>query len=144
MTWIVLLWNISYLRIVLLMCFYTYYCSTCILHGYLPADFMRLQLHLSLKVRLGTPVTKIFTDPIALVTAASKLFQICILEILETYPITHDHQNGFKASILQTCVFALIKLWLNIKCTLIKWPLFTHVCLIQVKLLIGLIIRHYP
>ena len=33
--------------------------------------------------------------PIALVTAASKLFEICILEILETYLLTHDYQYGF-------------------------------------------------
>ena len=35
--------------------------------------------------------------PIALVTAASKLFEICILEILETYLLTHDYHVGFKA-----------------------------------------------
>ena len=30
--------------------------------------------------------------PIALVSAASNLFEICIREILETYLITHDNQ----------------------------------------------------
>ena len=34
---------------------------------------------------------------IALVTATSKLFEICLPEILEMYLITHDHQFGFKA-----------------------------------------------
>ena len=33
--------------------------------------------------------------PIALVTAASKNLEICLLEILEMYLITHDHQFGF-------------------------------------------------
>ena len=35
--------------------------------------------------------------PIALVTAASKLFEICILDVLETYLLTHDYQFGFKS-----------------------------------------------
>ena len=35
--------------------------------------------------------------PIALVTAASKNFEMCLLEILEMYLITHDRQFGFKS-----------------------------------------------
>ena len=35
--------------------------------------------------------------PIALVTAASKIFEICLLEILEMYLIAYDHQFGFKS-----------------------------------------------
>ena len=34
--------------------------------------------------------------PIAIVTVASKLFEICILKVLDAYLITHDHQFGFK------------------------------------------------
>ena len=34
--------------------------------------------------------------PVALVTTASKLFEVGILEVLETYLLTHDHQFGFK------------------------------------------------
>ena len=34
---------------------------------------------------------------IALVTAASKLFEICILDVLETYLLTHDDQFVFKS-----------------------------------------------
>ena len=34
--------------------------------------------------------------PIALAAAASKLFEICILEFLETYLLTHEIQFGFK------------------------------------------------
>ena len=33
--------------------------------------------------------------PNALVTAASKLFEICILELVEIYLVTHDQQFGF-------------------------------------------------
>ena len=35
--------------------------------------------------------------PIALVTAASNLYEICILGVLETYLLTHDHQFGLKS-----------------------------------------------
>ena len=46
--------------------------------------------------------------PIALVTAASKLFEICILEILETYLLTHDYQFGFKAKhSTDMCIFTV-------------------------------------
>ena len=34
--------------------------------------------------------------PIALVTACSKIFEICLLEMLEQYLYTHDHQFWFK------------------------------------------------
>ena len=33
---------------------------------------------------------------IALVTACSKIFELCILSIIENYICTHDHQFGFK------------------------------------------------
>ena len=42
-------------------------------------------------------MTKTITERMLSDAAASKLFKICILEILETYLITHDHQFGFKA-----------------------------------------------
>ena len=45
--------------------------------------------------------------PIALVTAASKIFEICILELLKMYLITHDHQLDLKANTQQTCVYLL-------------------------------------
>ena len=46
--------------------------------------------------------------PIALVTAASKLFKICILEILEMYLVTHDQQFGFKSKhTTDMCVFTV-------------------------------------
>ena len=46
--------------------------------------------------------------PIAIVTAASKLFEICILEILDTYLITHDHQLGFKSKhSTDMCIFTV-------------------------------------
>ena len=45
--------------------------------------------------------------PIALVTAVSKLFEICILEVLETY-LLHDHQFGFKSKhSTDMCIFTV-------------------------------------
>ena len=45
---------------------------------------------------------------------ASKLFEICILEILVTYLVTHDLNSDLRLSTPQTCVYLLLKLWLNI------------------------------
>ena len=45
--------------------------------------------------------------PIALVNAASKIFEVCLLEILEMYLITHDHQFGFKSKhSADMCIFS--------------------------------------
>ena len=71
-----------------------------------------------IKNKTGDTSDKTNYRPIALVNVASKLFEICILEILETYLITHDHQFGFRLITPQKCVYLLLKLWLNI--TLIK------------------------
>ena len=46
--------------------------------------------------------------PIAIVTAASKLFETCILKVLDTYLITHDHQFGFKSKhSIDMCIFTV-------------------------------------
>ena len=47
--------------------------------------------------------------PIALVvTATSKLFEICLLEILQMYLTTHDHQFGFKTKhSADMCIFTV-------------------------------------
>ena len=50
-----------------------------------------------IKNKTGDTCEKNNYRPIALVTAASKIFEICLLEILEMYLITHYHQFGFKS-----------------------------------------------
>ena len=50
-----------------------------------------------IKNKTGDTSDKNNYSPIALVTATSKLFEICLLEIPQMYLITHDHQFGFKA-----------------------------------------------
>ena len=82
--------------------------NTFILHGYLPADFMKTAMVPIIKNKTGDTSDKYNYRPIALVTAASNLFEICILEILETYLLTHMTINlDLRLSILQTCAFLL-------------------------------------
>ena len=79
--------------------------NTFILHGYLPADFMKTAIVPIIKNKTGDTSDKNNYRPIALVTAASKLYEICILEILKTYLIT---QFGFKAKHpTDMCIFTV-------------------------------------
>ena len=59
-------------------------------------------------------ITYIFSDknnyrPIALVTAASKIFELCLSIILEDYLVTHDDQQfGFKRKhSTDLCIFTV-------------------------------------
>ena len=97
-----------------------------IIHGYLPADFMRTAIVPIIKTKTGDTSDKNNYRPIALVTAASKLFEICILEVLETYLLTHDLQFGFKSKHSIDMCILLLKAWLNI--IQVKIHLFTLVC----------------
>ena len=82
--------------------------NTFILHGFLPADFMKTAMVPIIKNKTGDTSDKNNYRPIALVTAASKVFEICILEILETYLLTHDYQFGFKAKhSTDMCIFTV-------------------------------------
>ena len=49
-----------------------------------------------IKNKTGDTSDKNNYRPIALVTACSKIFELCILSIIENYICTHDHQFGFK------------------------------------------------
>ena len=49
-----------------------------------------------IKNKTGDTSDKNNYRPIALVTAYSKIFELCILSIIENYICTHDHQFGFK------------------------------------------------
>ena len=69
-----------------------------ITHGYLLPDFMKTAQVSIIKNKTGDRNDKNNYRPITLMTAASKIFEICILELLEMYLITHDHQFGFKSN----------------------------------------------
>ena len=65
-------------------------------HGYLPSEFMKTAIVPIIKNKTGDTSDKNNYRPIALVTAYSKIFELCILSIIENYICTHDHQFGFK------------------------------------------------
>ena len=70
-----------------------------------------------IKNKTGDTSDKNNYRPIALVTAAWKIFEICILELLEVYLITHDHQFGFKSKhSTDMCIFT-VKSIINITLT---------------------------
>ena len=75
---------------------------------------MKTSLVPIIKSKTGDSSDKNSYRQIALVTAASKLFEICILEILEMYLLTHDQQFGFKSKHATDIVFSLLKVSLSI------------------------------
>ena len=71
----------------------------------LPAEFMKTAIAPSIKCKTGNSNNY---RPIALVTACSKIFKLCLLEIIEVYLDTHDHQFGFrKQHSTDMCIFTL-------------------------------------
>ena len=71
--------------------------SAFITHGYLPGMFMKTAIVLIIKNKTGDTSDKNNYRPIALATAASKIFELCLSVILENYLFTHDQQFGFKS-----------------------------------------------
>ena len=66
------------------------------MHGYLPSMFMKTAIVPITKNKTGDTSDKNNYRPIALVAAASKIFELCLSMILEEYLFTHDEQFGFK------------------------------------------------
>ena len=61
-----------------------------------------------IKNKTGDTSDKNNYRPFALVTAASQNFEIYILEVLEMYLITHDHQFEFKSKhSTDMCIFTV-------------------------------------
>ena len=50
-----------------------------------------------IKIKSGNTSDESNYRPIALVTACSKIFESCLLNMLEHYLETHGHQFGFKS-----------------------------------------------
>ena len=81
-----------------------------ITHGYLPEDFMKTAIVPIIKNKTGDLNDKGNYRPIALtlVTACSKIFEICLLKMLEIYLDTYDHQFGFKSQhATDMCIFTV-------------------------------------
>ena len=61
-----------------------------------------------IKNKTGNTSDKNNYRPIALVTAASKIFELCLSVILEDYLTTHDQQFGFKRKhSTDLCIFTV-------------------------------------
>ena len=90
--WMVLLQNTLSMLIAYLMYFYLFYFTWIFANR-----FKKTALVPIVKNKTGDTSDKNNYRPIAIVTDASKLFEICILKVLDAYLITHDHQFGFKS-----------------------------------------------
>ena len=75
---------------------------------YLPDMFMKTAIVPIIKNKTGNTSDTNNYRPIALVTAASKVFELCLSVILEGYLITHDQQFGFERKhSTDLCIFTV-------------------------------------
>ena len=78
------------------------------MHGYLPIMFMKTAIVPIKKNKTGDTSDKNNYRPIGLVTAASKIFELCLSVILEDYLFTHNQQFGFKSKhSTDFCIFTV-------------------------------------
>ena len=61
-------------------------------HGYLPASLMQSAIVPILKNRRGDTSDKNNYRPIAIVTALSKIFELCIMNLIESHLLTQENQ----------------------------------------------------
>ena len=66
------------------------------MYGHVPTAFMKTSIISILKNRNGDSSDKNNYRPIAIVTAMSKLFELCLSKLLDTFLVTSDNQFGFK------------------------------------------------
>ena len=91
---------------ILLSIFYT----SVISHGHLPDDFMKTIIIPLVKHKCGDTCDVNNYIRIALVTVASNIFEIILLELMESYQDTIDNQFGFKKGhSADHCIYALKK-----------------------------------
>ena len=62
-----------------------------------------------IKSKTGNSSDKNNYRPTALVTACSKIFELCLLEIIELYLDTHNNQFGFKKTTFDRHVYIYVK-----------------------------------
>ena len=70
-------------------------------HGYLSRDFIKTAIVPIIKNKLGNSSDKGNDRPVALVTACSKIFESCLLIMLENTCILMINSSGLKANTLR-------------------------------------------
>ena len=65
-------------------------------HGHVPTAFMKTSIIHTLINSNSDSSDKNNCRPIAIVTAMSKLFELCLSKLLDTFLVTSDNQFGFK------------------------------------------------
>jgi hypothetical protein len=79
-----------------------------LIHGYMPERFLKSAIVPIIKNKSGDSSDKNNYRPIALVTALSKIFEICLIAIMNTFLCTHDNQFGFKSGhSTDLCIYAV-------------------------------------
>ena len=82
--------------------------TSILIHGYLPASLMKSAIVPILKNRQGDTSDKNNYRPIAIVTAISKIFELCLMNLIESHLITKDNQFGFKKKhSTELCIFTV-------------------------------------
>ena len=79
-------------------------------HGYSPAALMQSAIVPILKNRLGDTSDKNNYRPIAIVTAISKMCELSLMKLMESYLVTRDNQFGFKrkhSTCTDLCIFSV-------------------------------------
>ena len=77
-------------------------------HGYLPAPIMQSAIVAILKNRQGDTSNKNNYRPIAIVTAISKIFELCIMNLIESQLLIQENQFGFKKKhSTDLCIFTV-------------------------------------
>ena len=80
-------------------------------HGYLPAALMQSAIVPILKTRQGDTSDKNNYRPIAIVTAISKMFELCLMKLMESYLVTTDknvHKHRFSKKVSSTFTLSLL------------------------------------
>ena len=67
-----------------------------LIHGYFPASLIKSSSVPILKNRQGDTSDKNNYRHIAIVTAISKIFEPCLMNLIKSHLITKDNQFGFK------------------------------------------------
>ena len=104
-------------------------------HGYLPDAFMTTSIIPILKNKNGDTSAKNNYRPIAIVTAMSKIFELCLATIIDAHLVTSDIQFGFKQK--HSTDFVFIRLNLLYSITIIIIALCILVFLMPLRPLTG-------